>query len=73
VTQRFGPDEERRPIVPFVPYRCPACRKHRVKTYGQAGRVRYHVCLSCGERYHSLEIEPDQMHEWGREQGNGTP
>lgn len=65
-------DDERRPIVPFVPYRCPKCKKHRVKTYGQAGRMRYHICLSCGERYNSIELEVDAMKDWRDPNANGT-
>jgi hypothetical protein len=48
-------------VVPFVPFRCPKCRRHRPDTYGKAGRVRYHQCTSCGTKYRSYELDAAQV------------
>ena len=53
------------PVVPFVPYRCPACKRHRVKTSNTRGRIRQHLCLACGMKYRSLELDPAEAVDWG--------
>lgn len=45
------------PIVPFVPFRCPNCSRHKPFTYKVRGRLRYHKCQACGERYRSWEMD----------------
>lgn len=53
------------PLVPFVPVRCPRCRKVKPITYGKReapeGRVRYHTCQGCGEKFQSMEIDPTEI------------
>lgn len=56
-------DDARMPIVPFVPFRCPKCQKHKPRTYGQGGRIRWHVCQACGQRYKSMEIDPRDLRD----------
>lgn len=49
------------PMVPFVPVRCPGCEADKPRTTGvhrtRAGRVRYHLCKVCGQRFRSLEVQ----------------
>jgi hypothetical protein len=52
---QFG-EEDMLPLVPFVPFRCPSCGRHKPRTGRVSGRVRYHQCLACGTRYRSLEM-----------------
>ncbi len=47
-----------RGTVPFVPARCPRCRGAKCKVYGAAGRLRYHTCRTCGEKFRSFELSP---------------
>jgi hypothetical protein len=51
--------------VPYVPWRCPRCGDAKPRTFGQRGRVRYHEC-SCGLRYRSLEIPPEDLDDLTR-------
>lgn len=60
-------DPSRWIVVPFVPYRCPNCDRHRVKTLNSRGRVRQHVCLACGTRYKSYELPAGSVAEWDGE------
>lgn len=61
---RKGPpipgEDEAVACVPYVPWLCPSCGERSPRTYGQRGRVRYHLC-SCGLRFRSIEIAPDQI------------
>lgn len=56
-------DEDRRPISPFVPVRCPRCGKSKRETYARRGRIRYHRCADCGIAFKSLEYPPSQVRE----------
>jgi hypothetical protein len=63
------PDEDYVPAVPYVPFRCPSCGKHKPRTYSvraNAGQrtVRYHRCLSCGVKYRSFELTAQTMRLW---------
>lgn len=58
MTQPPTPLDDRLPIVAFVPFRCPKCGACKPRTYGQRGRVRYHICSECQTRYRSLEVPP---------------
>lgn len=49
-------DDERVPIVPFVPWACPSCGDTKPRTYSQRGRVRLHLCQACGQKYRSLQL-----------------
>lgn len=44
------------PCVPFVPFRCPFCGRHKPFTYAVRQRMRYHRCQHCGRRYKSWEV-----------------
>ena len=52
-------DEDSLPMVPFVPFRCPKCGRHKPRTQHVRGRLRTHICLACGARYRSIELPPD--------------
>lgn len=55
--EQFPPEDgDALPCVPFVPHRCPFCRKHKPFTYGRYGRVRYHRCQACNRKYRSVEL-----------------
>lgn len=56
--------DDRLPLVPFVPFRCPRCTAAKPVTYGSTGRVRYHRCQNCGTKFRSLELEPSRMGDW---------
>jgi len=56
--------QERRPIVPFCPVRCPDCGSKKPITRGQRGRERYHRCRECGVLFKSYEIEPKEFDQW---------
>lgn len=58
------PDDDRLPIVPFCPFRCPRCRAAKPRTYKVVQRVRHHRCLHCGCRYRSLELSPEDLKSW---------
>ena len=49
-------DDDRIPCVPFVPYRCPQCGRHKPFTSNVRGRLRAHQCQVCGQRYRSWEM-----------------
>lgn len=51
--------------VPFVPFRCPNCGKHKPFTYGVHGKMRYHKCGACGEKYRSWELSAGDVRGWG--------
>lgn len=53
--------DDRLPLVPFCPFRCPRCGTSKPITYGQKGRIRYHRCQDCRTRYRSLELRSDQL------------
>lgn len=55
------PDEDRLPVVPYVPVRCSGCGKSRRETYGRKGRKRYHRCADCGTNFVSVEYPPSQV------------
>lgn len=51
-------DTDQRPVVPFIPWRCPSCRSTKPRSYGQRGRTRYHRCQACGCEFLSRELDP---------------
>lgn len=55
------------PVVPYVPFRCPHCGRHKPFTRGVRGRIRHHVCQACGMKYRSFELTADSVSEWGGE------
>jgi len=57
-------EDDQVPMVPFVPFRCPHCGRHKPFTYGVVGRVRYHKCQACGKKYRSLEVAPGDVQGW---------
>ena len=62
-------DDDHVPAVPFVPFRCPSCGKHKPRTNAVRSRpghrtVRYHRCLACGQKYRSFELRADEMGGW---------
>jgi transcription elongation factor Elf1 len=62
--QHDDEDEGRVPVVAFVPFRCPRCARHKPTTYKVRGRLRYHRCRACGQRYRSFEVGPDSVGPW---------
>jgi hypothetical protein len=58
-------------VVPFVPFRCPRCGKHKPLTYGRRGTLRYHLCRACGCKYRSREILVRDLDKW-RARVSGT-
>lgn len=58
------PDDDRLPIVPFCPFRCPRCKAAKPKTYKVLQRLRYHRCQHCGTKYRSVELNPTELHTW---------
>lgn len=51
----------RRPVVPYVPWRCPSCGSTKPRTYSQSGRTRYHRCQACGIEFLSREIASEAL------------
>jgi len=49
-------DDDTVPVVPFVPFRCPRCGRHKPRTHAVQGRLRRHQCQACGCAYRSLEM-----------------
>jgi hypothetical protein len=62
--QQHDDGDDRVPIVPYVAFRCPTCGRHKPTTYKVRGRLRYHRCRSCGQRYRSFEVGPDSVGSW---------
>jgi uncharacterized protein (DUF983 family) len=54
-------DQHVRPCVPFVPFRCPFCGRHKPFTYAVRGRMRYHRCQNCNRKYRSWECGADSV------------
>lgn len=57
-------DGDRIPVVPFVPFRCPRCARHKPFTHKVRGRFRYHRCQHCGCKYKSIEVPASQVTGW---------
>ena len=57
-------DDNRLPCVPFVPFRCPRCGRHKPRTSNVRGRLRQHICQACGQDYRSWELGPDSVPGW---------
>ena len=62
--QHDDDDHDLAPCVPFVPFRCPRCGRHKPQTYAVRGRIRYHRCLSCACVYKSVECGPESVTRW---------
>lgn len=60
-------NDDQVPVVPFVPFRCPRCGRHKPDTYRVEGRIRYHRCQHCRTRYKSLEVPADQVRDFKSE------
>lgn len=58
---QFDEDGDQLPIVPFVPFRCPQCGRHKPFTNTVRGRMRYHRCQHCGTKYRSFELSSDSI------------
>jgi hypothetical protein len=68
------PTDDQTPLVPFVPFRCPNCKRHKPRTHGVRGRIRYHTCGACGTKYRSIELDPREWpHELPAEQHDELP
>lgn len=65
--------DDRLPIVPFCPFRCPRCGRSKPFTYGQKGRIRYHRCQECGTRYRSLELGRGDLAAWSEDPRESAP
>ena len=52
-------DDEGLVCVLWMPIRCPHCKSKHQRNYKTKGRLRYHHCQDCGERFKSLEAEPE--------------
>ena len=57
-------DDDRLPCVPFVPFRCPSCGRHKPFTSNVRGRLRVHRCQACGAKYRSWELGPESVPGW---------
>ena len=55
------PDDAAMQVTPYVPVRCPGCKKSKRETYAVRGRVRYHHCAECGLNFKSIEYPPSQV------------
>lgn len=64
IARTNDPDDEDLEGVPFVPFRCPHCGRHKPRTYKVRGKVRYHRCQACGRHYKSYEVPPDFVRDW---------
>jgi uncharacterized protein (DUF983 family) len=49
-------DDDRVPVVAFVPFICPNCGQPKPFTRGVRGRTRWHKCKKCGLTYKSREM-----------------
>ena len=43
----------------WMPIRCPHCQSTHQRHYKTKGSFHYHHCQDCGERFKSLEVEPE--------------
>ncbi len=57
-------DSDLEPCVPFVPFRCPRCGRHKPRTHYVRGRLRKHICQACGLHYRSVEVERTELKSW---------
>lgn len=63
---KADPDSVFVPVVPFIPFRCPTCGRHKPRTYSVRAMpglrtVRYHRCMACGQRYRSFEYRAEEV------------
>ncbi len=61
-------DDARIPCVPFVPFRCYYCGRHKPFTSNVRGRLRTHRCQHCNRKYRSWELDATAVTGW-----NGVP
>lgn len=63
----FDDEDDGVPMVPFVPVRCPRCAAAKPKTTGaferRDGKIRYHICQECDQRFRSVELDPQGLAE----------
>lgn len=59
-------DDAQTPCVPYVPFSCPFCGRHKPITSGPqgGGRLRYHKCQACGRRYRSWQLTAADVPDW---------
>jgi rubredoxin len=57
-------DDDRVPVVPFVPFYCPSCGTPKPFTSNVRGRTRWHRCKRCGLTYKSREMSLDEALGW---------
>ena len=62
--QQSDDDGDRIACVPYVPFRCPRCGRHKPFTYAVRGRLRYHQCQRCRQRYRSYELGAASVVGW---------
>jgi len=62
--RREDDDDDRVPCVPFVPFRCPYCGRHKPRTSDVDGRMRRHRCMHCGRAYRSWELDATAIPDW---------
>lgn len=54
-------DDDRLPLVPYVPFRCPFCGASKPFTAGVRQGKRWHKCQRCGRGYRSIECTPQDI------------
>lgn len=60
-------DEQGLVCVAWLPIRCPHCHSKHQRNYKTRGRLRYHLCQDCRERFKSLELAPRDSPELAAE------
>ena len=57
-------DDDRVPVVVFVPFVCPNCGETKPFTHCVRGKMRWHRCRKCGISYKSREMRLDEVDEF---------
>lgn len=60
-------DEAGLVCVAWLPIRCPHCKSKHQRNYKTKGRLRYHLCQDCGQRFKSYELAPNDAPAVGPE------
>jgi len=66
-------DDDRFPVVPFVPFCCPRCGRRKPFTSNVRGTLRMHKCKDCGQIYRSRELGPESVRWDGETPGRTVP
>ena len=53
-------DTKFRHVVNFYIFKCPECESRRTRVYSTDLPLRYHICLACGLKFLSREVEPPE-------------